>query len=60
MWFVPIFMLYVEEKGLSAETADRIGTFVKEKGHPLTVLSKLKQDGSAFLKNAGSVDALNE
>ncbi|AET00422.1 histidine-tRNA ligase [Medicago truncatula] len=50
----------VEEKGLSAETADRIGTFVKEKGHPLTVLSKLKQDSSPFLENAGSVDALND
>ncbi|WJX11445.1 histidine--tRNA ligase [Trifolium repens] len=50
----------VEEKGLTAETADRIGTFVKEKGHPLTLLSKLKQEGSAFLENAGSVDALND
>ncbi|WJX68243.1 histidine--tRNA ligase [Trifolium repens] len=50
----------VEEKGLTAETADRIGTFVKEKGHPLTLLSKLKQEGSAFLENVGSVDALND
>ncbi|CAJ2672784.1 unnamed protein product [Trifolium pratense] len=50
----------VEEKGLTAETADRIGTFVKDKGHPLTLLSKLKQEGSAFLENAGSMDALNE
>ncbi|PNY04496.1 histidine-tRNA ligase-like protein [Trifolium pratense] len=50
----------VEEKGLTAETADRIVTFVKEKGHPLTLLSKLKQEGSAFLENAGSVDALND
>ncbi|GAU47900.1 hypothetical protein TSUD_25150 [Trifolium subterraneum] len=45
----------VEEKGLTAETADRIGTFVKEKGHPLTLLSKLKQEGSAFLENAESM-----
>ena len=50
----------MEEKGLSVETADRIGTFIKEKGHPLTVLSKLKQDGSPFLENAGSVDAFND
>lgn len=50
----------VEEKGLTAETADRIGTFVKEKGHPLALLSKLKKEGSAFLENAGSVDALND
>ncbi|RHN79483.1 putative histidine--tRNA ligase [Medicago truncatula] len=36
----------VEEKGLTVETADRIGTFVREKGHPLTLLEKLKQEGS--------------
>ncbi|XP_027342291.1 histidine--tRNA ligase, cytoplasmic [Abrus precatorius] len=50
----------VEEKGLTAETADRIETFVKEKGSPLALLSKFKQEGSAFLENAGSVDALND
>ncbi|KAI9075018.1 hypothetical protein K1719_043068 [Acacia pycnantha] len=49
----------VEEKGISAETADKIGTFVKEKGPPLVLLSKFKQEGSAFLEHAGSVDALN-
>ncbi|KEH41943.1 histidine-tRNA ligase [Medicago truncatula] len=36
----------VEEKGLTVETADRIGTFVREKGHPLTLLEKLKQEGT--------------
>lgn len=50
----------MEEKGLTAETADRIETFVKEKGPPLALLSKFKQEGSAFLENAGSVDALND
>ncbi|KAK7358242.1 hypothetical protein VNO77_00168 [Canavalia gladiata] len=50
----------VEEKGLTADTADRIGTFVKEKGSPLALLSKFKQEGSAFLENAESVDALND
>jgi len=50
----------VEEKGFTAETADRIGTFVKEKGHPLQLLSKLKQEGNVFLEDAGSVDALND
>ncbi|KAI9082182.1 hypothetical protein K1719_035922 [Acacia pycnantha] len=50
----------VEEKGISAETADKIGTFVKEKGPPLALLSKFKQEGSAFLEHAGSVDALND
>ncbi|PRQ22521.1 putative histidine--tRNA ligase [Rosa chinensis] len=50
----------VEEKGLSVETADRIGTFVKERGHPLELLSKLKQEGSEFLENNSSIDALND
>ncbi|KAF1874519.1 hypothetical protein Lal_00029946 [Lupinus albus] len=50
----------VEEKGLTAETADRIETFIKEKGSPLELLSKFKQEGSAFLENSGSVDALND
>ncbi|KAI4313727.1 hypothetical protein L6164_026683 [Bauhinia variegata] len=50
----------VEEKGLSADTADRIGTFVKERGPPLALLAKFKQEDSAFLKHAGSVEALNE
>ncbi|XP_052186047.1 histidine--tRNA ligase, cytoplasmic [Diospyros lotus] len=50
----------VEEKGLTAETADAIGSFVKEKGAPLQLLSKLKQEGSKFLENEGSLVALNE
>ncbi|XP_061344947.1 histidine--tRNA ligase, cytoplasmic [Gastrolobium bilobum] len=50
----------VEEKGLTAETVDRIETFVKEKGSPLALLSKFKQEGSALLENAGSLDALND
>ena len=50
----------VEEKGLTAETADRIETYVKERGSPLALLSKLKQEGSAFLEDAGSADALND
>ncbi|KAL4625464.1 hypothetical protein ACB092_05G028100 [Castanea dentata] len=50
----------VEEKGLSVETADEIGTFVKERGQPLELLSKLKQQGSKFLGHNRSVDALND
>ncbi|XP_030934709.1 histidine--tRNA ligase, cytoplasmic-like [Quercus lobata] len=50
----------VEEKGLSVQTADEIGTFVKERGHPLELLSKLKQQDSKFLGHNGSVDALND
>ncbi|XP_057505174.1 histidine--tRNA ligase, cytoplasmic-like [Actinidia eriantha] len=50
----------VEEKGLTVEIADKIGTFVKERGPPLELLSKLKQEGSKFLENEGSLVALNE
>ncbi|GAV78911.1 HGTP_anticodon domain-containing protein/tRNA-synt_His domain-containing protein [Cephalotus follicularis] len=50
----------VEEKGLPVETADRIGTFVKEKGSPLKLLSRLKQDGSEFMENDASNQALGE
>lgn len=50
----------MEEKGLTVETADGIVTFVKERGSPLILLSKLKLEGSKFLGHNGSVDALNE
>lgn len=50
----------MEEKGLSCDTADKIGAFVKERGHPLELLSKLKQEGSKFLENSSSIDALND
>lgn len=50
----------MEEKGLPAETADRIGNFVKERGSPLELLLKLKQEGSEFLKHEGSALALDE
>lgn len=50
----------VEEKGLSAETADQIGTFVQKKGAPLEVLANLRQDGSPFLHHEGSSHALEE
>ena len=50
----------MEEKGLTIETIDRIGNFVKERGSPLKLLSKLKSEGSEFLDNNASVDALND
>lgn len=53
-------VLQVEEKGLAVETADRIGTFVKEKDSPKELLSKLKHEGSEFLQNASSSRALDE
>lgn len=45
---------------MSVETADKIGDFVKERGHPLELLTKLKQEGSKFLENNASIDALND
>ncbi|KAJ0249785.1 Histidine--tRNA ligase [Hirschfeldia incana] len=50
----------VEEKGLSSEIADRIGSFVKEKGAPMELLSKLREEGSEFLANNSSKEALDE
>ncbi|KAL9245153.1 hypothetical protein vseg_018835 [Gypsophila vaccaria] len=50
----------VEEKGLSAEIADRIGSFVKDRGSPLELLAKLRQEGSEFLNHEGSAQALSE
>ncbi|KAK4399685.1 Histidine--tRNA ligase, cytoplasmic [Sesamum angolense] len=50
----------VEEKGLTEETADKIGTFVKERGSPVDLLTKLKQEGSEFLTNSEAELALNE
>uniref|UniRef100_A0A2P2J5Q9 Histidine--tRNA ligase, cytoplasmic n=1 Tax=Rhizophora mucronata TaxID=61149 RepID=A0A2P2J5Q9_RHIMU len=50
----------VEEKGLNSETADRIGSFVKERGPPKELLSRLKQKGSSFLDNASSKCALDD
>ncbi|KAF3527284.1 hypothetical protein DY000_02044038, partial [Brassica cretica] len=50
----------VEEKGLSSEVADRIGSFVKEKGDPMELLNKLREEGSEFLGNESSKEALDE
>ncbi|XP_077215094.1 histidine--tRNA ligase, cytoplasmic-like [Tasmannia lanceolata] len=50
----------VEDKGLTVETADKIGSFVKKRGPPLEILSDLKKEGSEFNSNNGSVLALNE
>ncbi|KAL3528480.1 hypothetical protein ACH5RR_007802 [Cinchona calisaya] len=50
----------VNEKGLTEEVADAIGTFVKERGSPMELLCKLKQEGSKFLGNTESLLALNE
>ncbi|OIT29340.1 PREDICTED: histidine--tRNA ligase, cytoplasmic [Nicotiana attenuata] len=49
----------VDEKGLSDEISDRIGTFVKWRGPPVELLSKLKQERS-FVENNESSLALDE
>lgn len=50
----------VEEKGLTPEVADSIGSLVLKKGMPLQMLAELKQEGSCFLQHDGSVHALSE
>ncbi|KAF8762602.1 hypothetical protein HU200_009127 [Digitaria exilis] len=50
----------VDEKGISNETADEIGTLVKTRGPPLEVLLELRKEGSKFMQNEGSVVALND
>ncbi|KAK8568860.1 hypothetical protein V6N13_106741 [Hibiscus sabdariffa] len=52
----------VEEKGLSVETADKIGTFVKIRGPPLELLSKIMggAEGSELLKHNASKEALDD
>ncbi|KAF5799165.1 putative histidine--tRNA ligase [Helianthus annuus] len=50
----------IVEKGLDAETVEKIGSYVTQRDHPLKLLAKLKEDGSEFLKNDSSKQALNE
>ncbi|OMO88262.1 Anticodon-binding protein [Corchorus olitorius] len=52
----------VEEKGLSVETADKIGTFVKIRGPPLELLSKIMggSEGSELCEHNASKEALND
>lgn len=50
----------IEEKGLDVSTVDKIGTFVTLRGHPLELLSQLKKEGSEFLNNGSSNQALND
>ncbi|KAK6232436.1 Anticodon-binding - like 3 [Theobroma cacao] len=52
----------VEEKGLSVETADKIGTFVKIRGPPLELLSKIMggSEGTELLQHNASKEALGD
>ncbi|CAN6449854.1 unnamed protein product [Victoria cruziana] len=45
----------VEDKGLSRETTEMIGSFVKKRGHPQQILAELKKEGSTFLGNCRPV-----
>ncbi|XVE62177.1 hypothetical protein DITRI_Ditri06bG0097600 [Diplodiscus trichospermus] len=52
----------VEEKGLSVETADKIGTFVKIRGPPLELLSNIMggSEGSELVNHNASKEALGD
>nr|XP_043632461.1 histidine--tRNA ligase, cytoplasmic [Erigeron canadensis] len=50
----------IEEKGLDVETVEKIGSFVTLRGHPLSLLSELKKEGSEFLNNGSSSQALSD
>ncbi|KAI3516183.1 hypothetical protein L1887_15094 [Cichorium endivia] len=50
----------IEEKGLDAETVDKIGKYVCLKDHPVKLLSELKKEGSVFLQNDASNQALKD
>lgn len=50
----------MEEKGLNGEAVKNIGSYVTLRGHPLELLSKLKNDGSKLLENIASANALRD
>eukprot|EP00897_Mesotaenium_endlicherianum_P002848 jgi/Mesen1/2591/ME000164S01714 len=50
----------IEEKGLTAEVADKIGTFVQRRGEPLALLAELQAEGSPFAGHVASREALEE
>ena len=50
----------MEEKGVSSETAEKIGNLVTTRGPALEVLLELRKEGSKFMENDESIVALNE
>ncbi|OMO58664.1 hypothetical protein CCACVL1_25415 [Corchorus capsularis] len=52
----------VEEKGLSVETADKIGTFVEIRGPPLELLLTIMggSEGSELPEHSASKEALDD
>lgn len=49
----------MEEKGLSSETADKIGTYVTQRGPPMKLLEKLGKEVS-LLADKSSKEALKD
>ncbi|GJT71199.1 histidine--tRNA ligase, cytoplasmic [Tanacetum coccineum] len=50
----------IDVKGLDTQTVEDIGSYVKLRGHPLELLSELRKEGSQFLTNDSSKQALND
>ncbi|GJY21780.1 histidine--tRNA ligase, cytoplasmic [Tanacetum coccineum] len=50
----------IDEKGLDIKTVENIGRYVNKRGHPLELLFELKKEGSEFLTNDSSKQALND
>lgn len=50
----------IEEKGLTPETADKIGTFVTFKGEPKELLAKLQAETSPFAGHTVAAETLAE
>nr|GFC53482.1 histidine--tRNA ligase, cytoplasmic [Tanacetum cinerariifolium] len=50
----------IDEKGLNTKTIEKIGSFVKLRGHPFELLLELKKEGSQFLTNDSSKQELND
>eukprot|EP00898_Chlorokybus_atmophyticus_P006253 jgi/Chlat1/6629/Chrsp482S06115 len=50
----------VEDKGLPADVADRVGELVQQRGEPNALLETLMSDKSAFASHAGAKQALDE
>nr|GEY97078.1 histidine--tRNA ligase, cytoplasmic [Tanacetum cinerariifolium] len=49
-----------KELGLATKTVEKIGSFVKLRGHPFELLLELKKEGSQILTNDSSKQALND
>nr|GEZ63306.1 histidine--tRNA ligase, cytoplasmic [Tanacetum cinerariifolium] len=50
----------IDEKGLDTVNVEKIGSFVKLRGHPFELLLELKKEGTQFLTNDSSKQALND